>query len=76
MVECLGLAGTPRIIKFQPPCHRQGHQPPDLVLDEVARAPSNLVLSTFRDRASTTSLGSLFQHLTHSLCIELLPTSN
>lgn len=34
--EWLGLEGTPRIIKFQPLCHRQGHQPPDLVLDQVA----------------------------------------
>ena len=33
IIEWLGLEGTPRIIKFEPPCQRQGHQPPDLVLD-------------------------------------------
>jgi len=61
-MEWLGLEGTPRIIKFQPSCHRQGHQPPDLVLDQVAL--SNLGLNTFRDGASATNLASLFQHLT------------
>ena len=29
-VEWFGLKGTSRIIKFQPPCHKQGHQPPYL----------------------------------------------
>jgi len=33
------LEGTSRIIKFQPPCHRQDHQPPDMVLDQVAQGP-------------------------------------
>ena len=31
------LEGTSRIIKLQPPCHRQGHQPPHLVLDQAAQ---------------------------------------
>jgi len=31
----LGLEGTPKIIKLQNPCHRQGHQSPDLVLAQV-----------------------------------------
>ena len=35
----LGLKGTTRIIKFQSLCHRQGHQPPDLVLDQAALGP-------------------------------------
>ena len=34
ITEWLGLEGTPRVIMFQPPCHRQGRQPPDLVLDQ------------------------------------------
>jgi len=55
------LEGISRIIKFQPPCHREGHQPPYLILDQ---APSNVALNTSRDRASTASLGNLFQHLT------------
>jgi len=36
IIERLGLEGTPRI-KFQPPCHRQDHQHPDLVPDQVAQ---------------------------------------
>ena len=28
IIQWLGLEMTPRI-KFQPPCHRQGHQPPE-----------------------------------------------
>ena len=39
IIECLGLEGTPRIIKFQPLCHRKCHQPPKLVLDQVAQGP-------------------------------------
>lgn len=27
------------VIKFQPPCPRQGHKPPDLALDQVAWSP-------------------------------------
>ena len=68
-IEWLGLEGTPRIIKFQPLCHRQGYQPPGLLLDQVAQGPSNLVLNTSRDGASTTSLGSPYQHLTTLLVI-------
>jgi len=41
----------------------QGHQPPYLILDYPVQAPYNLALNTSRDRASTTSLGSLLQHL-------------
>lgn len=54
IIERLGLEGTPRI-KFQPPCHSQGHKPPDFVLDQLPRGPSNLVLIS-RDRTSTTSI--------------------
>ena len=38
-MEWFGLEGTPRIIKFQLPCHRQGHKPLELVLDQVAQDP-------------------------------------
>jgi len=31
IIEWLGVEGTPKTIKFQPPCHRQGHHPPDVV---------------------------------------------
>jgi len=34
-MEWLGLEGTLKIIWFQPPCHGQGHLPPD----QVAQSP-------------------------------------
>ena len=59
--------------------HRQGRQLPHLILlDQAAQGqgPSNLALNTFRDGASTTSLGSLFQHLA-TLIVKNFPlTSN
>jgi len=36
IIEWLGLEG---IIKFQPHRHRQGHQPPDLILDHAVHGP-------------------------------------
>lgn len=30
VIEWLGWQGTSSIVKFQPPCHSQGHHPPDL----------------------------------------------
>ena len=35
IIEWLGLEGTSRIIKFQLPCHRQGHKPSYLILDHT-----------------------------------------
>ena len=35
IIEWLGLDGTPRMIKFQPHSHRQGHQPPGLALERA-----------------------------------------
>jgi len=35
IIEQFGLEGTLQIIKFQPPCHGQGHLP----LDQVAQSP-------------------------------------
>ena len=64
IVECLGLEATSRIIRFQPLCYRQGCQPLDQVLELIAQGPIPLALNTSSDRAFTTSLGSLFQHLT------------
>jgi len=37
IVEWLGLEGTSRIIKLQPPPHRQGQQSPYLILDQAAQ---------------------------------------
>lgn len=54
---------------FQTPCHRQDHEPPDMVLDQVAQS-SNMVLNTSRVAHSIS--GSLFYHLT-SLSEEFPP---
>jgi len=32
IIEWFGLEGTLKIIWFQPPCHEQGHLPPDQVV--------------------------------------------
>jgi len=37
IIEWFGLEGTSRIIKIQPTCHRQDHQPPYLILDRDAQ---------------------------------------
>ena len=39
IIEWLGLEGTSRIIKLQPPCHRQGHQHLYVILDQAAQCP-------------------------------------
>jgi len=36
IIEWLGLEGTSKIIKLQPHCCREGHQPPYLILDQAA----------------------------------------
>lgn len=51
MKEGLGLEGISRFIKFQPLCCRQGCQPVDQVLDQVAQGPSNMALNKSRDGA-------------------------
>jgi len=43
-----------------PICQRQGCRSPD----EAAQSPSSLAQNTYRDGASTASLGGLFQCLT------------
>ena len=63
VIEWLGLEGAPKIIEFQFPCHRRDHQPSDLVLDQVAIAPSNRVLTTSRGGASTVFLGKTLGNL-------------
>ena len=42
--EWCGLEGTSRIMKLQPLYHRQGHQPPYLILDQAAHGPIQLGL--------------------------------
>ena len=54
------MEGTSKGHLVQLSCADQGH----LQLDQVLRALSSLTLSVSGDRASTTSLGNLFQYLT------------
>ena len=57
ITEWLGLEGISRIMKFQPSCHKQCHQPPDLILNQVVKGPIKPGLDTSRNGASTASLG-------------------
>ena len=53
------------IIEFQPPYYVQGCQP----LDQAAQSHIQPGLDAYRDGASTTSLGNLFQCVT-TLCVK------
>ena len=37
ITEWPGLEGISRIMNLQPPCHRQSHQPPHLILDQAVQ---------------------------------------
>jgi len=52
IIEWLGLEGTSRIIKLQPSCCRQGHQPPYLMLDQAALGPIQPGLEHLQDRVN------------------------
>lgn len=58
------LEGTWRIMNLQPPCHRQGCQPPHLILDQAAQVPIQPGLDHLHGQGLH-SLSSLFQHLTN-----------
>ena len=62
IIEWLGLEGTSRVIKLQPPFHEQGHQPPYLILDQGEQGPILPGLGTrpTRHRASTAFLGECY----------------
>ena len=51
--NALGWKGPQRSLSFYPPCHRQGHQPPDLVLDQVSQGPIQSGLEHSQSRTST-----------------------
>jgi len=59
------MAWVGRDLKLPLCGHRQGHQPPYLKPDQAAQGTIQPGLKPYRDRASTTSLGSLCQHLTN-----------
>jgi len=81
-IEWLGLEGTTRIIKFPPPCYRQGHQPPNMVLEQVARGPIQPGLEHLRGSSIYNLSRQPVPAPHHSLCKELpsdiqtSPTSN
>jgi len=59
-IEWLGLEETPRTIKLQPSCCRQGYQPLYLILDQAAQGPIQPGLEYLQGWGPT-SLSSLFQ---------------
>jgi len=67
------LEGTARILKFQPLCHRQGHQSPDLVLDQVAQGPIQSDNEHLQRRSIHSLPGQPVPATHHSLCKELPP---
>ena len=64
LVEWLGMEGTSRIIKLQPPCYRQGCQPPHFILDQAAQGPIQPGLEHLQGWGIHSLSGQLFQHLT------------
>lgn len=56
----VGLEGTPRIMKFQPLCHGQGFQPPDLVLAQAARGPIQPGLGCLQGWGTLSFSGQLY----------------
>jgi len=46
------------------PCHRQGHQPPHIILDQAAQGPIQPGLEYLQGRGIHNLSGSLCQHLT------------
>ena len=65
------MEGTLRIIKFQPRCHRQGHQPPDLVLDQAAQDPIQPGLEHLEGWGIHSLSGQPVPAPHHSLCEQL-----
>ena len=62
-IERLGLEGTSRIMNLQPPCHRQGHQPPHLILGQAAQGSIQPGLEHLQGWGIHSLSGQLFQHL-------------
>jgi len=60
-----------RIIKFQLPCHSQGHQPPGLMLDQVAQDPIQPGPECLQSRSIHSLSGQPVQAPHHSLYEEV-----
>ena len=67
IIEWLGLEGTPRITKFQPPCCSQGCQPPHLILDQAAKGPIQPALEPLHGRGIHSLTGQPVPAPHHSL---------
>ena len=70
IIEWFRLEGTPRV-KFQFPSHRQGHQPPELVLDQVAQGLVQPHLEHLQGWHIHSLSGQPVPVPHHSLCKEL-----
>jgi len=73
IVEWFGLEGTLKIIKFQTPCHRQSHQPPYMVLDQVAQCLIQLGLEHLQGQSIHNLSGQPVPAPHHSLGKKLPP---
>jgi len=73
IIEWPGLEGTSRIIKLQPLCHRQGHQPPHLILGQAAQGPIQPGLEHLQGRGIHNLSGQPVPALHHSHSKELPP---
>ena len=74
IIEWLGLQGTSRIIELQPPCCRQGLQPPYLILDQAAQGPIQPGLEHLQGRSIHSLSGQPVPAPHHSLGKELVKT--
>jgi len=70
----VGLEGTSRITKLQPPCCRQGHQPPHVIPAQSAQGPIQPGLEHLQGwMGHPQPLWQLFQHLT-TLIVKNFPS--
>jgi len=76
VIEWLGLEGTSRVIKLQPSCCMEGHQPPYLILDQVAQGPIQPGLEHLQGWGIHGLSGQPVPASHHSLGKELPPISN
>jgi len=61
VIEWTGLEGTSRLIKFQLPCHSQGWQLLDPVLDQIAQRPIKPDLKDIHGWSIHSFSGNVFQ---------------
>jgi len=67
------LERTLRISKFQLPCHRQGHHPLGVVLDQITQGPIQPGLEHLQGQDIYNLSGQPVSASHHSFCKELPP---